>query len=42
LNPTHDGWMYFVATDGVNNTEFARTNDEFEKLKEKFNANSGN
>ncbi|MFJ9817074.1 endolytic transglycosylase MltG [Streptomyces sp. NPDC101151] len=42
LNPTHDGWMYFVATDGVDNTEFARTNDEFEKLKDKFNATSGN
>ncbi|MFJ8491663.1 endolytic transglycosylase MltG [Streptomyces sp. NPDC094038] len=42
LNPTDDGWMYFVATDGVNNTEFAKTNAEFEKLKEKFNANSGN
>ncbi|MFJ5969113.1 endolytic transglycosylase MltG [Streptomyces sp. NPDC093060] len=42
LNPTHDGWMYFVATDGVNNTEFAKTNEEFEKLKDKFNASSGN
>jgi UPF0755 protein len=42
LNPTHDGWMYFVATDGVNNTEFAKTNEEFEKLKDKFNATSGN
>ncbi|AOR35435.1 hypothetical protein BFF78_34105 [Streptomyces fodineus] len=42
LNPTHDGWMYFVATDGVNNTEFARTNAEFLRLKEKFNATSGN
>ncbi|MGW2959819.1 endolytic transglycosylase MltG [Streptomyces sp. NPDC001220] len=41
LNPTDEGWMYFVATDGVNNTEFAKTNAEFEKLKEKFNANSG-
>ncbi|KUN02001.1 hypothetical protein AQI95_28320 [Streptomyces yokosukanensis] len=42
LNPTHDGWMYFVATDGVNDTEFAKTNAEFQQLKEKFNANSGN
>ncbi|MFD5541588.1 endolytic transglycosylase MltG, partial [Streptomyces sp. NPDC127079] len=41
LNPTDDGWMYFVATDGVSNTEFAKTNAEFEKLKEKFNATSG-
>ncbi|MER5546658.1 endolytic transglycosylase MltG [Streptomyces sp. CG4] len=42
LNPTHDGWMYFVATDGVNDTEFAKTNAEFQQLKEKFNASSGN
>ncbi|MEU6540128.1 endolytic transglycosylase MltG [Streptomyces sp. NPDC047000] len=42
LDPTHDGWMYFVATDGQDKTEFARTNAEFEKLKEKFNASSGN
>ncbi|MFE9451449.1 endolytic transglycosylase MltG [Streptomyces sp. NPDC006739] len=42
LNPTHDGWIYFVATDGVNNTEFAKTYQEFQKLKEKFNASSGN
>ncbi|MFD7884590.1 endolytic transglycosylase MltG [Streptomyces bauhiniae] len=41
LSPTHEGWMYFVATDGMNKTEFARTNAEFEKLKDKFNANSG-
>ncbi|MEU6816372.1 endolytic transglycosylase MltG [Streptomyces sp. NPDC046860] len=42
LSPTREGWMYFVATDGMNKTEFARTNAEFEKLKDKFNANSGN
>lgn len=42
LSPTHEGWMYFVATDGMNKTEFARTNAEFERLKDKFNANSGN
>ncbi|MER6066944.1 endolytic transglycosylase MltG [Streptomyces sp. NPDC001792] len=42
LNPTHDGWMYFVATDGVNNTEFAKTLAEFQRLKDKFNASSGN
>jgi UPF0755 protein len=41
LNPTHAGWIYFVATDGANNTEFARTYGEFLKLKEKFNATSG-
>lgn len=42
LDPTHDGWIYFVATDGVNNTEFAKTLAEFQRLKDKFNANSGN
>ncbi|MER6525985.1 endolytic transglycosylase MltG [Streptomyces sp. NPDC001508] len=41
LNPTHDGWIYFVATDGESNTEFAKTFDEFQKLKDKFNANNG-
>lgn len=41
LNPTHDGWIYFVAVDGVNKTQFARTHDEFLKLKEEFNASSG-
>ncbi|MEU6480234.1 endolytic transglycosylase MltG [Streptomyces sp. NPDC047017] len=41
LNPTDDGWMYFVATDGMNKTEFAKTLAEFNKLKEKFNASSG-
>ncbi|MER5946185.1 endolytic transglycosylase MltG [Streptomyces sp. NPDC001904] len=38
LNPTTDGWLYFVATDGMHKTEFAKTNAEFEKLKDKFNA----
>ncbi|MEU9353927.1 endolytic transglycosylase MltG [Streptomyces griseoloalbus] len=38
LDPTDEGWIYFVATDGVNKTEFARTHDEFLKLKDKFNA----
>lgn len=42
LNPTHDGWIYFVATDGENKTEFAKTYAEFQALKEKFNASSGN
>ncbi|MFE9609407.1 endolytic transglycosylase MltG [Streptomyces sp. NPDC006012] len=40
LNPTHDGWIYFVATDGKSNTEFAKTYDEFRQLRDKFNANS--
>ncbi|MEU3728925.1 endolytic transglycosylase MltG [Streptomyces sp. NPDC033538] len=42
LDPTKDGWMYFVATDGVSKTEFAKTHDEFLKLKDKFDASSGN
>jgi UPF0755 protein len=42
FNPTSDGWLYFVATDGQSNTEFAKNNAEFLKLKEKFNENSGN
>lgn len=37
-DPTHDGWIYFVATDGMNNTEFAKTYDDFLKIKAKFNA----
>ncbi|MFL4902963.1 endolytic transglycosylase MltG [Streptomyces sp. MMS24-I2-30] len=40
LNPTHDGWIYFVATDGKSNTEFAKTYEEFQQLRDKFNANS--
>ncbi|WP_189707249.1 endolytic transglycosylase MltG [Streptomyces anandii] len=42
LNPTDEGWIYFVATDGMNKTEFAKTYAEFQKLKDKFNASSGN
>jgi len=42
LNPTDDGWYYFVATDGVSKTEFARTHQEFQKLKDKFDASRGN
>ncbi|OLZ66239.1 hypothetical protein AV521_29205 [Streptomyces sp. IMTB 2501] len=42
LNPTREGWIYFVATDGQNNTEFAKTYAEFKQLKEKFDATSGN
>ncbi|MFF9219366.1 endolytic transglycosylase MltG [Streptomyces viridosporus] len=42
LDPTEDGWIYFVATDGVHKTEFAKTHDEFLKLKDKFNASAGN
>ncbi|MBV2354491.1 endolytic transglycosylase MltG [Streptomyces sp. J2-1] len=42
LNPTDDGWLYFVATDGTSNTEFAKTYDEFLRLKDKFDESSGN
>ncbi|MFJ9639512.1 endolytic transglycosylase MltG [Streptomyces sp. NPDC101178] len=38
LNPTADGWLYFVATDGMHKTEFAKTYDEHLKLKRKFDA----
>ncbi|MFE6977463.1 endolytic transglycosylase MltG [Streptomyces sp. NPDC057682] len=38
LNPTKDGWIYFVATDGEHKTEFAKTYAEFLKLKDKFDA----
>ncbi|WP_320785143.1 endolytic transglycosylase MltG [Streptomyces sp. CRN 30] len=40
LKPTDDGWIYFVATDGEHKTEFAKTNAEFEQLKDKFNAST--
>ncbi|MFC7808288.1 endolytic transglycosylase MltG [Streptomyces olivaceus] len=40
MDPTKDGWFYFVATDGLKETEFAKTHDEFLKLKEKFDAAS--
>lgn len=42
LDPTTDGWMYFVATDGMDKTEFAKTHTEFEKLRDKFNASQDN
>ncbi|MFI6936056.1 endolytic transglycosylase MltG [Streptomyces sp. NPDC050287] len=42
LDPTDDGWLYFVATDGVNKTEFAKTFAEFQRLKDKFDASTGN
>ncbi|NEA48123.1 endolytic transglycosylase MltG [Streptomyces sp. SID10815] len=41
MNPTDEGWLYFVATDGMNKTEFAKNLADFNKLKEKFNASSG-
>ncbi|MEU0031984.1 endolytic transglycosylase MltG [Streptomyces sp. NPDC006335] len=42
LNPTDQGWYYFVATDGVKTTEFAKTHAEFLRLKDKFDASTGN
>ncbi|MFJ1810361.1 MULTISPECIES: endolytic transglycosylase MltG [unclassified Streptomyces] len=42
MNPTTDGWIYFVATDGESNTEFAKTYAEFQRLKDKFDASTGN
>ncbi|MEU0164617.1 endolytic transglycosylase MltG [Streptomyces iakyrus] len=42
LNPTKDGWIYFVATDGVRKTEFAKDYAQFRKLKRKFDASTGN
>ncbi|MDO0916373.1 endolytic transglycosylase MltG [Streptomyces sp. DT2A-34] len=42
LNPTDQGWYYFVAIDGVHKTEFAKTHDEFLRLKDKFNESRGN
>ncbi|MFE9700976.1 endolytic transglycosylase MltG [Streptomyces sp. NPDC006270] len=38
LNPTTEGWLYFVATDGRHKTEFAKTYDEHLRLKKKFDA----
>ncbi|WP_432160837.1 endolytic transglycosylase MltG [Streptomyces sp. NRRL F-5630] len=38
LNPTNDGWMYFVAVDGKEDTQFAKTLTEFKKLEAQFNA----
>ncbi|MFI2643722.1 endolytic transglycosylase MltG [Streptomyces sp. NPDC018610] len=41
MNPTDEGWLYFVATDGMNKTEFAKNLADFTKLKDKFDASSG-
>ncbi|MFC8405107.1 endolytic transglycosylase MltG [Actinospica acidiphila] len=42
LDPTSDGWIYFVATDGMDKTEFARNIEEHQKLVDKFNASRKN
>lgn len=41
VNPTSDGWLYFVATDGMEKTEFAKTFAEHQKLVDKFNDTRG-
>ncbi|MFF7716319.1 endolytic transglycosylase MltG [Streptomyces sp. NPDC007988] len=41
INPTSNGWLYFVATDGKHKTEYATNHADFEKLKEKFNDTRG-
>ncbi|MFE6665652.1 endolytic transglycosylase MltG [Streptomyces sp. NPDC057697] len=35
LNPTGDGWMFFISLDGKK-TQFTKTADEHEKLNQKF------
>ncbi|MER6995786.1 endolytic transglycosylase MltG [Streptomyces sp. NPDC000410] len=41
MNPTSEGWIYFVATDGKHKTEFAKTYAEFQRLRDKFNEQRG-
>ncbi|WAX81053.1 endolytic transglycosylase MltG [Streptomyces sp. KMM 9044] len=41
LNPTDDGWYYFISLDGKT-SEFTKTNAEHAKLVEKWNASRGN
>ncbi|MGK5694065.1 endolytic transglycosylase MltG [Streptomyces sp. URMC 128] len=41
LNPTKDGWYYFISLDGKT-SEFTRTNAEHQKLVDKFNASRNN
>ncbi|MFF2326392.1 MULTISPECIES: endolytic transglycosylase MltG [unclassified Streptomyces] len=40
LNPTHDGWMFFISLDGKK-TEFTKTAAEHEKLNQKFKEQHG-
>lgn len=37
LNPTHDGWYYFISLDGKT-SKFTKTLAEHDKLVQKFNA----
>ncbi|MFI6373009.1 endolytic transglycosylase MltG [Streptomyces sp. NPDC050546] len=41
LNPTDDGWYYFISLDGKT-SEFTKTNAEHQKLVDKFNASRNN
>ncbi|MEH0553184.1 MULTISPECIES: endolytic transglycosylase MltG [unclassified Streptomyces] len=40
LNPTHDGWYYFLSTDGKS-SKFTKTLAEHEKLVNAWNASKG-
>jgi len=41
LNPTKDGWYYFISLDGKT-SKFTKTNAEHQKLVDKFNASRNN
>ncbi|MBB4985686.1 endolytic transglycosylase MltG [Streptomyces nymphaeiformis] len=41
VNPTNDGWYYFVSIDGKT-SQFTKTNAEHQKLVEKFNESRKN
>ncbi|MDA8372361.1 MAG: endolytic transglycosylase MltG [Nocardiopsaceae bacterium] len=42
LEPSDDGWLYFVTTDPENSvTEFAKTEAQFFELRDEFNRNQG-
>ncbi|MGW2085359.1 endolytic transglycosylase MltG [Streptomyces sp. NPDC001880] len=40
LNPTHDGWMFFISLDGKK-TDFTKTAAEHERLNKKFKEQHG-
>ncbi|MGX1674883.1 endolytic transglycosylase MltG [Streptomyces sp. NPDC055400] len=41
VNPTSDGWYYFISMDGKT-SEFTKTNEEHQKLVDKWNASRKN
>ncbi|MFG2870498.1 endolytic transglycosylase MltG [Streptomyces sp. NPDC048338] len=41
VNPTHDGWYYFISLDGKS-SKFTKTNAEHQKLVEQFNKSRKN